>query len=322
MTFRRLLVVFLSLALIAAACSRDEDDPGATDDDGGPGAGQEEGTSAYDDPGFGNIEEVCSEGDGGGDTAQRAQADEAETQGVTEDSINIGTVADPGFEGRQGLNQELFDASEAFVEWCNSHGGINGREINLTLYGAAISDYQPQMETACGNEFVMVGSGAVQDSLWPETGAACGLVEISTFAVTPEHAGVSGTPEETAATRTVQPVPNPSDLFQVTSGEIVAEEFPEAVEERGHPLRRPRDPDRPAGPQRRGLGAGRVELRPRRHLQHPGRGQLGPVRHRAPGQWGRGAHLRGRGAELRSPAAGHAGGGLRARGDGGRDQPL
>ena len=111
------------------------------------------------------------------------------------------------------------------------YGGINGREINLTLYGAAISDYQPQMETACGNEFVMVGSGAVQDSLWPETGAACGLVEISTFAVTPTPACRGPRRDGGHAHRPA--VPNPSDLFQVTSGEIVAEEFPEAVEERG-----------------------------------------------------------------------------------------
>ena len=69
-------------------------------------------------------------------------------------------MADPGFEGRQGLNQEIFDSSEAFVEWCNSHGGINGRQINLTLYDAAVSDCNPGW-AACENEFLMVGSGAV-----------------------------------------------------------------------------------------------------------------------------------------------------------------
>ena len=47
------------------------------------------------------------------------------------------------------------------------------------------------------------------------TSGACGLVEISTFAVTPEHAGVAGTPEQTAESRVVQPVPNPSDQFPV-----------------------------------------------------------------------------------------------------------
>jgi len=238
MTLRRVLVVLMALALVAAGCSRDEDDPGATgDDDGGPGAGQEEATTEYDDPGFGNIEEVCGEGGGGGggeeETAQRAQDDATEAQGVTDEAINIGTVADPGFEGRQGLNQEIFDASEAFVEWCNSHGGINGREINLTLYDAAIQEYQPQMEQACGNEFVMVGSGAVQDNLWVDTGLACDLVEISAFAVTPEHAGVTGTPEETAETRTVQPLPNPSDAFNVAGARLVAEESPEAVANAG-----------------------------------------------------------------------------------------
>ena len=44
--------------------------------------------------------------------------------------------------------------------------GINGRQINLTLYDAAVSDCNPD-GAACENEFLMVGSGAVQDSLWP-----------------------------------------------------------------------------------------------------------------------------------------------------------
>jgi len=234
MRLRRVLVVLMALTLVAAGCSRDEDDEGAVDDGGEPD--EEQSSTALDDPGFGTIDEVCSPGEdggGGGETAERAQDDAAETQGVTEETINIGTVADPGFEGRQGLNQEIFDASEAFVDWCNSHGGINGRQIELTLYDAALTEYQPQMEQACGNEFVMVGSGAVQDSLWPETGGACDLVEISTFAVTPEHAGVSGTPEETAASRVVQPVPNPSNEFPVSAGQLVAEEFPDAIQNAG-----------------------------------------------------------------------------------------
>ena len=35
---------------------------------------------------------------------------------MTDDSIQVGTISDPGFTGRPGLNQELFDASEVFAK--------------------------------------------------------------------------------------------------------------------------------------------------------------------------------------------------------------
>ena len=63
-----------------------------------------------------------AEGDGeNGDTAQ----------GVTAETIQVSTFSDPGFDGRPGLNQEMFDSADAFTAWCNEAGGINGREIEL-----------------------------------------------------------------------------------------------------------------------------------------------------------------------------------------------
>ena len=142
----------------------------------------------------------------------------------SDDTINVGTVADPGFEGRPGLNVELHDAATAFVDWCNEAGGINGKQIELTLYDSAINNYQPEVEAACENEFALVGSGAVQDNLWPTVGAACGLIDVAGFSVTPEKAGQAG--QDPTETRTFQPVPNPSDQFPGAANVILLEEFP------------------------------------------------------------------------------------------------
>jgi ABC-type branched-subunit amino acid transport system substrate-binding protein len=166
---------------------------------------------------------VCGPNQGGGEVPT---GDAAETQGVTADSITVGTVADPGFEGRPGLNQEIFDAATAFAEWCNAAGGINGKQIEVNLHDAAITEYQPVMQEACQTDFAIVGSGAVQDNFWPTTGAACGLIDIAGFSVTPEKAGTAG--RDPIEARSVQPVPNPLDEFPIGAAAILNEEFPDA----------------------------------------------------------------------------------------------
>ncbi|MCB9372201.1 MAG: ABC transporter substrate-binding protein [Microthrixaceae bacterium] len=226
MKLRRLLVVVAALALVAGACSsRGEDASGSSDD-------TSDTTAATSDAGaggetFGDMESPCGDGE---PTAPEGGPDE--TQGVSADAIAVGTVADPGFTGRPGLNQEIFDAGEAFVAWCNEQGGINGRELQLTQYDAAISNYQPELTAACDQEFAMVGGGAVQDNLWETTGLECGLIDVTGFSVTPEKAGESG-PDEVRDTRTVQPVPNPSDQFPVGALKMVAEDFPDALDNVG-----------------------------------------------------------------------------------------
>ena len=140
--------------------------------------------------------------------------------------ITVGTVADPGFEGLPGLNQEIFDAGTAFVEWCNAAGGINGKQLTLNLRDAAITEYQPVLQESCDEDFGIVGSGAVQDNFWPEVGAACGLIDIAGFSVTPDKAGLAG--RDPVEARSIQPVPNPSDVYQVGSYVMIDEEFPDA----------------------------------------------------------------------------------------------
>ena len=188
MKLRRLVVVLTALVLIAGACSSRGEDTSAS-------GGGETTTSAADageaTETFGTIDSPC--GDAGGTaTTDTTTGAPDETQGITAEAISVGTVADPGFSARPGLNQEIFDAGEAFVKWCNDQGGINGRELDLTQYDAAFTEYQTQMQEACGQEFAIVGDGAVQDNQWADTGAACGLIDVAAFSVTPERAGRAG----------------------------------------------------------------------------------------------------------------------------------
>ena len=131
MRLRRLMVVGACVALLAGACSdRGEDSAGGTDSSDTSAATEGEGGGET----FGTMESPCGPAAETGATATTGAGgdDPAETQGISADTIQVGTVADPGFSGAPGLNQEIFDAGEAFVAWCNDQGGINGRQLALT----------------------------------------------------------------------------------------------------------------------------------------------------------------------------------------------
>ena len=53
---------------------------------------------------------------------------------------------------------------DAFVEFCNSLGGINGRKLVLRHYDSKILNEGDAMKQACDDDiFALVGSGSVQD---------------------------------------------------------------------------------------------------------------------------------------------------------------
>src|SRR5262245_52334422 len=139
------------LVLVAGACGRSDDDTAST--------GRSSSTSERPVGGdaksatFGTLADVCQDGTPSGSPAQ----------GVTPDEIDISTVSDPGFAGRPGLNQELFDSAEVFSKWCNDRGGINGRRIVVHERDAALTNVVPQMTNACREDFMTVGGGAVFD---------------------------------------------------------------------------------------------------------------------------------------------------------------
>ncbi|MCU0268499.1 MAG: ABC transporter substrate-binding protein [Acidimicrobiales bacterium] len=170
---RRGLVLAVSLAVLAAACGGHDDTESAEQDDASSTVTQPAGTGGTVDAGrFGTMAEpVCGPGDASGAT----------DQGVTDDAIEVGTISDPGNTILPGLLQELFDASEAFVAWCNAAGGINGRPIELTLHDTKFIEGQQVIAEACAEDFFLVGGGSGVDATLAQPRVDCGLPQIPAF---------------------------------------------------------------------------------------------------------------------------------------------
>jgi ABC-type branched-subunit amino acid transport system substrate-binding protein len=207
--------VLAAVSLLAGACSRSE---GEVETGGGdstaPGDATEAGGSGGGGGDFGDLEDVCSEGDASGATAQ----------GVTDDAITVGAFSDPGFAARPGLNQELFDASEVFVEWCNAAGGINGREIDLNLRDAKLTEFKQRVTEACQEDFMMVGGGAVFDETGQDERLTCLLPDIPAYQVSAKARG-----SELA----VAPLPLALDETPIAIYQYLGEKFPESTENVG-----------------------------------------------------------------------------------------
>ncbi len=185
----RWIVPILAVALGLSACGRS--DP-ASQDGTSSTAEQASTQAAPKRSTFGTLSDVCQDGDPTGSPAQ----------GVTPTEIHISTLSDPGFAGRPGLNQELFDAAGVFSRWCNDRGGINGRKIIVHERDAALTNVAPQMANACREDFMTVGGGAVFDQDAVKIRLACLMPDIDGYVVSPEARG---------ADLTAQPVPNPVD---------------------------------------------------------------------------------------------------------------
>jgi ABC-type branched-subunit amino acid transport system substrate-binding protein len=184
-----------------------ESDGTSGDAPGEPGAGGATGD-------VGTLAAPCGDGDASGST----------DQGVTDDAIQIATIADPGAQATPGLNLSLHEGMQAFVEYCNALGGVNGRPLELTLLDAALFDYNAVVQQACESAFALVGGGGALDETGAQEAVDCGLVDVAGFTVSPDKA---------ESDRVYQPLPNATYQFNVGSARHLAEEFPEAIEHAG-----------------------------------------------------------------------------------------
>ncbi|HVM65739.1 MAG TPA: hypothetical protein VMU14_12820, partial [Acidimicrobiales bacterium] len=126
-------VVGVSLALIGAACSSHASSSSSTT---AHVAATAPTTAAGPGPGdFGTLKAVCGPGNASGAT----------DKGVTDTEIRAATMSDPGNTAVPGLDIELFQESQAFVDWCNAAGGILGRKIVLDKRDAALFNVAAQM---------------------------------------------------------------------------------------------------------------------------------------------------------------------------------
>ncbi|MFC8525873.1 ABC transporter substrate-binding protein [Nocardia sp. NPDC057227] len=108
---------------------------------------------------FGDLGAVCS---GGSPT-------KATGRGVTADSITVGVVSDLGFT----KNPEFNDAAKVFVDWCNDHGGIAGRRLELKVRDTRLTEVKQRMLESCRDDFALVGGGAGLDSLGVKDRLSC-----------------------------------------------------------------------------------------------------------------------------------------------------
>ncbi len=202
-----------ALALAASACGASGDK--SADDDGGTSttaAAQEASVGA-----FGDLQDVCGNGD-----ARIADGE----PGSGTDTLPIGVATDRSSSIRPGLNKEMWDASVAFVDWCNDQGGIGGLKLEAVELDAGLFDVEKAMTQGCHTVFAMVGGGWAQDNLQfsgkdNSDFHRCGLIDIPGYAVSPQKSDSSGQ---------VQPVPNPGTSVSNTFLQDYAELYPEESE--------------------------------------------------------------------------------------------
>lgn len=194
---RRLATVLAALLLVTtAACGANGEDA-ASEDESGPDSTAAEGSSSTSDADFGELEAPCGPGEL---TVEESEA------GRGTDKLYIGVGNDRTAAAFPGLQKTIWDASVAFVEWCNAQGGVGGLEIEIVDLPAALFDVENAMTTACTDVFAMVGGGMAQDNLQFSGNDGtdfhrCGLIDVPAYAVSTEKAGSNGQ---------VQAVPNPA----------------------------------------------------------------------------------------------------------------
>jgi ABC-type branched-subunit amino acid transport system substrate-binding protein len=163
---------------------------------------------------FGDLPSPC----GPEDEPLQATGD----QGVTADSVVIGYGDDAGYQAAPGLNQQMSDAMRAMIGWCNDQGGINGRQIVGEYYDAQMLDVTNAMTEACSAVFFMVGHGFALDGAAEQARVSCGLPQVPGYTVssTVAHGPL-----------TYNSVPNPVDFTPAGMADLLAQEFPEAVQQ-------------------------------------------------------------------------------------------
>jgi ABC-type branched-subunit amino acid transport system substrate-binding protein len=192
-----LVATVAAVAMLAAACGAQGDDAAGEEESTATTEATDDGGTSSD--GFGDMESPCGDGD--------YQVEAAEAAGAT-DKLLIGVTNDRTSQIRNGLNKEMWDASNAFVAWCNEQGGIGGLPIEIVDIDGQLLQVESAMTKACAGVFMLAGGGMVQDNLQfsgkPESDFhLCRLAEIPGYAVAPEKAESNGQ---------IQPLPHPASL--------------------------------------------------------------------------------------------------------------
>lgn len=196
MARRRLIGAFCALALVVAACGRD-DEAADSSDTAAPAA---ETTAAP-------AAETTAAAAGGSDTTAAAGADTTaaaaaadpcagvtleETEvGVSADEITITVMADTGSPLAPGLFQANIDAVKAYADVVNEEGGVGCRKLVVKEWDSKLDATESKngLISACGDSVAMVGNNSLfnpdvspMSGCVDKAGAATGLPDIAALA--------------------------------------------------------------------------------------------------------------------------------------------
>ena len=215
-------MLFCALALLATACgSRLSDDELATG--GGTGSASTANGSGTTTPGstsnggvakIGTLPIPCGKGD------KAPGAPPKGTVGVTATTMKIAVISDRAGQIKVPT-ASIEESMQAFVDWCNGFGGINGRKLELTKIDSKLFSQLEATKSACNaGVFAIVGSGSVTDNQGAQAMLDCGLMEVPAYTATAAKA---------LSDNMVQPLPNPTDQYNVGPALYVKSKFPTAI---------------------------------------------------------------------------------------------
>jgi ABC-type branched-subunit amino acid transport system substrate-binding protein len=209
----RVGAVLVALSCLVAACGTRESGapPGGAEGSGAVTPTTVSSGGVGDIGKVGTLQVGCDSGHPAHGATERGVTDTTVTIGVISDKSGVVAVPTAGVDG----------SVDAFVAFCNSLGGINGRRLVLKHYDSKILAESDAMKQACdGDIFALVGSGSVEDDQGAVTMVQCKLVEVAAYTAT----YVKG-----LSPRVFSPVPNPGTVYAVGPGKFIAKQFPDAV---------------------------------------------------------------------------------------------
>jgi ABC-type branched-subunit amino acid transport system substrate-binding protein len=186
------LVAITTLCLVTAGCGRASSGAGSTPSVA-PTHASSSSPAAAGKGDFGDLKAICGPGNATGGSGR----------GISASEIRIGVMSDTGAAAAPGLEQEFFDAGDAFSQWCNAAGGINGRKVVIDKWDSKLFNVGQEMVNACQKDFMLVGGGNAFDSAGVKARLACKLGQIAAYVTSPEAvtAGLQVKPTPTIPTR-------------------------------------------------------------------------------------------------------------------------
>jgi len=142
--------------------------------------------------------------------------------GVSADKIKLGIISDKKNPQIPVPTIGVQEGMQAFVNYCNSLGGINGRQLELKTYDSGIFKTDDMTKAACNDGlFALVGDGSVQDQQGVDTRIKCGLPEVAAYSATTTRSGSKDF---------FQPVPGTqATKFNVGPCKYIKSKFPDAI---------------------------------------------------------------------------------------------